>query len=70
MNPVAIILAAGKGTRMKSETAKVLHRVAGRPMIEHVIAAVCQAGVEKIVIVIGHQGEEVCRYLGDGYTYV
>lgn len=70
MNPVAIILAAGKGTRMKSETAKVLHRVAGRPMIEHVIAAVRQAGVAKIVIVVGHQGEEVCRYLGDGYTYV
>ncbi|MDN5292919.1 MAG: bifunctional UDP-N-acetylglucosamine pyrophosphorylase / glucosamine-phosphate N-acetyltransferase [Eubacteriales bacterium] len=70
MNPVAIILAAGKGTRMKSETAKVLHRVAGRPMIEHVIAAVRQAGVAKIVIVVGHQGEEVCRYLGDEYTYV
>lgn len=70
MNPVAIILAAGKGTRMKSETAKVLHRVAGRPMIDHVIAAVRQAGVGKIVIVVGHQGEEVCRYLGDEYTYV
>lgn len=54
----AIVLAAGKGTRMKSEKAKVLHPVAGRPMILHVVdAALGVAG--KIVVVVGTQADEV-----------
>lgn len=57
--PVAIILAAGKGTRMKSELPKVMHSVCGRPMVEHVLDAVRAAGVRRIVVVVGHQAELV-----------
>ena len=55
----AVILAAGKGTRMKSEKAKVLHRVFGQPMACHVVEAVRQAGVSEIIVVTGHQRDEV-----------
>lgn len=55
----AIILAAGLGTRMKSERAKVLHEVFYRPMIAHVAGTVLQAGVTRVVCVIGHQKEAV-----------
>ena len=55
----AIILAAGKGTRMGSELPKVLHTVAGRPMIEHSIERARQAGVGPIVVVVGYRAEAV-----------
>jgi bifunctional UDP-N-acetylglucosamine pyrophosphorylase/glucosamine-1-phosphate N-acetyltransferase len=58
----AIILAAGKGTRMKSGLCKVLHPVAGRPMILYVIDAVRACGVNKIVLVVGHQAADVMRH--------
>lgn len=57
--PVAVILAAGKSTRMKSETPKVLHAVCGRLMIDYVLDAAREAGVEKIVVVVGHKAELV-----------
>ena len=57
--PVAIVLAAGKSTRMKSSLPKVLHEVCGRPMIEYVLDAVRAAGVQRIVVVIGHQADRV-----------
>lgn len=56
---MAIILAAGKSTRMKSDTPKVLHEIHGRPMIDYVLDAVRQAGINKIVVVVGHQAERV-----------
>lgn len=56
---VAIILAAGKSTRMKSETPKVLHEVCGKSMIDHVLDAVRGAGVEKIVVIVGHKADIV-----------
>ncbi|PPD42910.1 MAG: bifunctional N-acetylglucosamine-1-phosphate uridyltransferase/glucosamine-1-phosphate acetyltransferase [Methylocystis sp.] len=56
---LAIVLAAGEGTRMKSETPKVLHQVAGRAMIAHVLAAVAAAGVESVAVVIGPQRDDV-----------
>lgn len=56
---MAIILAAGKSTRMKSALPKVLHPVCGRPMIDYVLDSARQAGVTKIVAVIGHQSELV-----------
>ena len=58
-NVMAIILAAGKSKRMKSETPKVLHQVCGRPMIDYVFDAARDAGATKIVAVIGHKADEV-----------
>lgn len=61
----AIILAAGQGTRMKSKLAKVLHPLAGKPMVEYAVDAAKFAGVEEIVVVIGHQGDQVRAVLQD-----
>lgn len=55
----AVILAAGAGTRMKSEKAKVAHELCGKPMINWVIDAVKGAGVEEIIVVTGYQEEQV-----------
>ena len=52
-----VILAAGKGTRMRSSLPKVLHPVAGKPMVSHVIETSKQLGAEKIHLVYGHGGE-------------
>lgn len=57
--PVAVILAAGKSTRMKSETPKVLHPVCGRMLIDYVLDAARVAGVEKIVVIVGHKADMV-----------
>lgn len=54
-----LILAAGAGTRMKSDLAKVLHRLCGRPLVEHVVDAAQRAGIERPVVVIGHQADKV-----------
>ena len=55
----AIILAAGKGTRMKSDKAKVLHEINGRPMACYVVGAAQQVAGNNVVVVIGHQAETV-----------
>ncbi|QDT92712.1 NTP transferase domain-containing protein [Gimesia algae] len=57
--PAAVILAAGKSTRMKSELPKVLHPVLGRPMIEYVLDAARAANCEKLVVIVGHKADEV-----------
>jgi len=54
-----VILAAGKGTRLKSSLAKVLHRAGGRSLVEHVIAAGAPLKPRKTVVVVGHQAEQV-----------
>jgi UDP-N-acetylglucosamine diphosphorylase/glucosamine-1-phosphate N-acetyltransferase len=54
-----IVLAAGKGKRMKSALAKVLHPVGGVPMLTHSLAAARAAGSQRIVVVIGHQAERI-----------
>lgn len=54
-----LILAAGLGTRMKSDYAKVLHKLDGRPFISHVCRTALALGPRKVYVVIGHQGEEV-----------
>lgn len=56
---LAIVLAAGKSTRMKSALPKVLHEVCGRPMIEYVLDAARAAGVSRIVAVVGHRADLV-----------
>jgi len=62
----AIVLAAGKGTRMKSDTHKVLHPVAGRPMIGHLLAALGELAPERTVVVVGDLREQLEEALGDG----
>ncbi|MDQ0340636.1 bifunctional UDP-N-acetylglucosamine pyrophosphorylase/glucosamine-1-phosphate N-acetyltransferase [Caldalkalibacillus uzonensis] len=67
----AVILAAGKGTRMKSKWPKVLHPVCGKPMVQHVIDAVHQTAAKaNIYVVVGHGAEHVRQELGEAYTYV
>lgn len=56
---IAVVLAAGKGTRMKSDLPKVLVPVCGRPMIEYVLDALTAGGIEKIIAVIGYRAELV-----------
>jgi len=56
---IAIVLAAGLGTRMKSNLQKGLHRVAGRPLIYYPIRTVLDAGIKRVVLVTGHQSDEV-----------
>ena len=58
---VAVVLAAGKGTRMKSALPKVLHEAAGRPLLRWVLETARAAGCDRIVVVIGHGAEEVER---------
>ena len=60
-----LIMAAGLGTRMKSNRAKVLHQLGGLPLITHVIRTACSLNPESIVVVVGHQAEEVERVVGD-----
>lgn len=60
-----VILAAGEGTRMKSETPKVLHTLCGRPMVRWVLAAVKKLAPAKIVMVVGHGGQLVREHLAD-----
>lgn len=65
-----VILAAGKGTRMKSAMPKVLHRVAEKPMVEHVVDAASSLGAEKTVLVIGHGADQVRATVTRDVEYV
>ena len=58
-DPIAVVLAAGKSTRMKSETPKVLHPVCGRLMIDYVLDAARAAGAKRIVVIVGHKADTV-----------
>ena len=58
---LAVILAAGDSTRMKSSMSKVLHPIAGLPMIGHVMRAVCDAGMENAALVLGRDAEAVAK---------
>ncbi|MBF8223615.1 bifunctional UDP-N-acetylglucosamine diphosphorylase/glucosamine-1-phosphate N-acetyltransferase GlmU [Halomonas sp. 328] len=60
-----VILAAGQGSRMRSTRPKVLHRLAGRPMVRHVIDTATRLGAGKLHVVIGHGADQVRSELGD-----
>ena len=60
----AVILAAGAGTRMKSKLPKVIHEVSSKPMVEHVIDVAEENGVDRTIVVIGHEGEQVEKAIG------
>src|SRR5512138_1759259 len=55
----AIVLAAGKGTRMKTQRAKVLHEVCGRPLAYYPVKRALELGADPVVVVVGHQAAEV-----------
>ncbi|MEE9911984.1 MAG: NTP transferase domain-containing protein [Deltaproteobacteria bacterium] len=61
----ALILAAGKGTRMQSDMAKVLHVLEGRPLLHYSIEAARRAGAQKIIVIVGHQSEKVREVFPD-----
>lgn len=65
----AIILAAGKGTRMKSKLYKVLHPVCGKPMVEHIMNRVEEVNPKDVITVVGHGADEVKAQLGTRSEY-
>lgn len=69
MKRLAIVLAAGKGKRMKSKLYKVLHPVCGKPMVGHVLDSIQRIGCERSVVIVGHGAEAVKGYLGDRAEY-
>ncbi len=64
-----IILAAGLGTRMKSDRAKVLHELNGKSMIEYVVETARTVAGDNVVVVVGHQAEEVKNASGSGIRF-
>lgn len=70
MNIYSIVLAAGQGVRMKSNTPKVLHEIGGKPMIGHVIDNLSDINVQNIVVVVGHKSQEVVKYIDNKAQYV
>ena len=66
----AIVLAAGKGTRMKSSRHKVLHEIAGWPMIEHLLASLAELAPERTVVVVGDGRDQLEKQLGGRATLV
>lgn len=66
-----IVLAAGKGTRMKSEIPKVLTLIGGKPILQHLYASIQASGVDGVpVIVVGHEREQLCANFGGVCEYV
>lgn len=63
-----VVLAAGKGTRMKSDLHKVLHPIAGRPMLEHLLASAAELAPERQVVIAGHGREQLQAALGNRAT--
>jgi bifunctional UDP-N-acetylglucosamine pyrophosphorylase / glucosamine-1-phosphate N-acetyltransferase len=59
----AVVLAAGEGTRMRSNRPKPLHRLCGRPMVLHVLDALAELDVDRVAVVVGHRGEWVSKTL-------
>ncbi len=70
MGSVAIVLAAGEGTRMKSAIPKVLHQLCDRPMLAYVLDAVTGLGMDRTLVVLGFGAEEIRAALGTGYESV
>ena len=69
MKKYAVVLAAGKGTRMKSEKPKVVHEVLYKPMINHVVDELKALGVDETIVVVGHGAEQVEAII-EGVTFV
>ncbi|MEL0291641.1 MAG: NTP transferase domain-containing protein, partial [Aquiluna sp.] len=65
-----VVLAAGEGTRMKSATPKVLHTLAGMPLIGHVLATASSLGANHVICVLRHEKEKVAAYVGEHFPKV
>ncbi|MFE7412164.1 bifunctional UDP-N-acetylglucosamine diphosphorylase/glucosamine-1-phosphate N-acetyltransferase GlmU [Streptomyces laurentii] len=63
-----VVLAAGEGTRMNSKTPKVLHEIAGRSLVGHVVSAARELDPEDLIVVVGHARERVAAHLEEGYA--
>ena len=70
MSVRAIVLAAGRGTRMRSDRSKVIFPVAGQPIVCWVVAATLDAGVDEVVVIVGHDAEDVAAVLPEGVRTV
>lgn len=66
----AVILAAGQGTRMKSEKHKVLHSVCGKAIIDHILDALTRIGVDETIVIVGHHAEQVRSHVGERARFV
>lgn len=66
---IAIVMAAGKGTRMKSKKSKLVHKIYGKEIIKRAVENVKRAGVEKVITVVGYQKEQIEEVLGDSVLY-
>lgn len=66
---VAVVMAAGKGTRMKTNKAKAVHKIYGKEMVLRVVETAYKAGIKDILTVVGHKREEVEKVLGDSVNY-
>ena len=69
MKTYAVVMAAGKGTRMKSDKPKVVHEVLYKPMVCHIVDELKGLGVDGIYVIVGHKAEEVMK-LVDGVEFV
>lgn len=66
---IALVLAAGKGTRMKSEKSKLVHKIYGKELVKRVVETANKAGVDEIVAIVGYKREQVQLVLGDSVKY-
>lgn len=66
---IGVVLAAGKGTRMKTNKSKVVHKIYGKELVLRVVETAYKAGINDIVAVVGHKKEEVEKVLGDSVKY-
>lgn len=68
-NVIAIVMAAGKGTRMKSKNSKLIQKIYGKELVKRAVENVKKAGVEEVVAVVGYMKEQVMKVLGDEVQY-
>lgn len=66
---IAVVMAAGKGTRMKTNKSKVVHKIYGKELVTRVVESAYKAGIKDILTVVGHKREEVQKVLGDSVKY-
>ena len=68
-NVVALVLAAGKGTRMKSDKSKLVHKIYGKELVKRVVETARKSGVDEVITVVGYKKEQVQLVLGDTVKY-